>query len=182
MFAPQSISSRLDNTKCTKMALVHDMAELLVGDITPVDNVAKSEKSRRESDTMDYLCQNLLSGVEEGRQGHEIRELWQEYEDSQTFESKFVHDVDKVELLLQMVEYERSREGQLDLGEFERVAKKVELAEVQAWCSEILAERKAFWESIGTEPSHGQNIGKAEEAMHDKYYAKPGHQQIEGGL
>lgn len=30
------------------MALVHDMAECIVGDITPSDNVSKEEKYRRE--------------------------------------------------------------------------------------------------------------------------------------
>ena len=31
-----------------KIALVHDMAESIVGDIAPMDNVSKEEKHRRE--------------------------------------------------------------------------------------------------------------------------------------
>lgn len=31
------------------MALVHDMAESIVGDIAPADNIPKSEKLRRET-------------------------------------------------------------------------------------------------------------------------------------
>uniref|UniRef100_A0A8C4QVJ6 HD domain containing 2 n=1 Tax=Eptatretus burgeri TaxID=7764 RepID=A0A8C4QVJ6_EPTBU len=34
--------------RCMKMALVHDMAEALVGDITPADNIPAHEKHRRE--------------------------------------------------------------------------------------------------------------------------------------
>jgi len=34
--------------RCIRMALVHDLSESLVGDITPYDNVSKEEKSRRE--------------------------------------------------------------------------------------------------------------------------------------
>jgi putative hydrolase of HD superfamily len=34
-------------------------------------------------------------------------EAWPEYKDSETLESKFVHDVEKIELVLQMVEYVR---------------------------------------------------------------------------
>ncbi len=49
MFAPPSLAPRLDLPKCMKMCLIHDMAELLVGDITPVDGVAKPEKNRREA-------------------------------------------------------------------------------------------------------------------------------------
>lgn len=34
--------------RCIKLALVHDMAECIVGDIAPADNVSKAEKHRRE--------------------------------------------------------------------------------------------------------------------------------------
>jgi putative hydrolases of HD superfamily len=118
MFAPPSLSSKINIPHCSKMALVHDMAEALVGDITPVDGVDKHEKNRRESTTMDYFTSSLLGKVNGGLTGQELKAIWQEYEDSETLESKFVHDVDKLELVLQMVEYERVYEHKLDLGEF----------------------------------------------------------------
>lgn len=34
--------------RCIKLALVHDMAECIVGDIAPADNISKAEKHRRE--------------------------------------------------------------------------------------------------------------------------------------
>lgn len=170
MLAPPSLSSRLDVPRCTKMALIHDMAESLVGDITPVDGVSKSEKSRREEETMDYLCRGLLGNVAGGVQGEEIRAVWREYEESLTTEAKFVHDVDKLELMLQMVEYERAHEGRVDLGEFSRVARRIELPEMKAWAAEILAERKAFWESIEKTASDGMN-GVSEEQL-EEYYGK----------
>lgn len=136
------------------MALVHDMAECLVGDITPKDGVPKEEKSRREATTMDYLTAKLLGAVHGGVQGREIREVWQEYEDSETLEAKFVHDVDKMELLLQMVEYERRGEGKLDLGEFLGVAEKIELEEMKGWCREVLVEREELWRDMGIRPGN----------------------------
>jgi putative hydrolases of HD superfamily len=145
MFAPPSLSSKLNIPHCSKMALVHDMAEALVGDITPVDGVAKHEKNRRESTTMDYFTNSLLGKVNGGITGQELKDIWQEYEDSETLESKFVHDVDKLELVLQMVEYERVHERELDLGEFSWVAGRIVLPEVKAWAGEILKEREAFW-------------------------------------
>lgn len=174
MLCPPSLASRLDLARCTKMALVHDMAEALVGDITPVDGVAKSEKSRREADTMDYLCSSLLGNVHGGVVGKQIREVWQEYEDSQTLESHFVHDVDKMELLLQMVEYERGGNGQLDLGEFSRVAKRIELPEVVEWASELLTERREFWAQYGKQPSGVQDIDEELKKMQDDYYRGSG--------
>ena len=170
LLCPPSLSSKLDIPKCTKMALIHDMAESLVGDITPVDGVAKSEKSRREAETMDYLCNDLLGNVHAGVPGQQMREIWQEYEDAETMESKFVHDVDKMELLLQMMEYERSHEGRVDLGEFSRVAKRILLPEVQAWAKELLVEREQFWAGHGKKPTGVRDISEETKRQQDEYY------------
>jgi putative hydrolases of HD superfamily len=145
MCCPPSLKSKVNMEKCMKMCLIHDMAESLVGDITPVDGVSKPEKSRREAETMDYLSKNLLGKVHGGLAGQEIREIWQEYEDSKTLDSHFVHDIDKVELLCQMIEYEKRADRKLDLGEFAYVATKVVLPETQEWAQEILRERDEFW-------------------------------------
>ncbi|KAL2356533.1 HD domain-containing protein [Cryomyces antarcticus] len=170
MLAPASLTSRLNIPRCTQMALVHDMAESLVGDITPVDGVLKAEKSRRETATMSYLCGDLLGKVGGGVAGEEMRAVWQEYEDGETLEARFVHDVDKMELLLQMMEYERAAQGTLDLGEFAWVAKRIELPEVRAWCEELLKERGEFWRGVGRTLGGGQEVDAEKEAQHVEYY------------
>lgn len=175
MLAPASLTSRLDLFKCMKMCLIHDMAESLVGDITPADGVPKMEKIRRETSTMDYITQRLLGNVQGGASnvGTEIRTLWQEHEDSETLESQFVQDIDKVELLLQMVEYERRGGGKVDLSEFTYVATKVSLPETKAWAEEILKERDEVWG--GKKLADGE-AGEASSAslqikkMQDQYY------------
>ncbi|GAB5571866.1 5'-deoxynucleotidase HDDC2 isoform X1 [Prionailurus iriomotensis] len=40
----------LNKDRCIRLALVHDMAECIVGDIAPADNIPKEEKHRREED------------------------------------------------------------------------------------------------------------------------------------
>lgn len=181
MLCPPALASRLDLARCSKMALIHDMAELLVGDITPVDGVTKTEKSRREAETMDYLTKAALGNVHGGTAGQQMRDVWQEYEDSKTLESLFVHDVDKMELLLQMVEYERSHQGQVDLGEFSRVAKRIVLPEVQQWASELLAERQAFWsERVGKQPTGVRDISEEMKQKQDAYYGN-GHDATVNG-
>jgi putative hydrolase of HD superfamily len=45
--------------------------------------------------------------------GKEINDIWREYEDIETLESKFIHDVDKIELVLQMLDYKRVHEHKL---------------------------------------------------------------------
>ena len=171
MFAPASLSSRINIPHCTKMALVHDMAEALVGDITPVDGVAKHEKNRREATTMDYFTSSLLGRVDGGLAGEDIRAIWQEYEDSETLDSKFVHDVDKLELILQMVEYERAHEHKLDLGEFSWVSSRIELPEVKAWGAEVLKEREEFW-GDREHGSYDENRPPADQKLKEKmeYY------------
>ena len=153
------------------MALIHDMAESLVGDITPVDGVSKIEKCRRETETMDYLCKGLLGGVDGGVQGKHIREIWQEYEDGETLESKFVHDVDKMELLLQMMEYERTHQGRIDLGEFSHVATRIVLPEVQVWAEELLARRVMFWAGHGKEAGGAVQSEETKKQL-EEYYGK----------
>lgn len=155
MLAPASLSTRLDLAHCTEIALVHDMAESIVGDITPMDGVPKEEKMRREAETMDYLCsgEGLLGKWGQGLQGKKILDAFVEYEENKTLASQFVHDVDKLELLLQMVEYEREKKGSADLGEFSQTAKSIKLEEMKEWCREILRERVEFWKGLGEEPS-----------------------------
>ncbi|XP_074368695.1 uncharacterized protein LOC141708804 isoform X2 [Apium graveolens] len=92
----------INRDKCIKMAIVHDIAEAIVGDITPSDGVPKEEKSRREQEALDHMCK-LLGG---GPRAKEIHELWREYEEASSEEAKVVKDFDKVEMILQALEYE----------------------------------------------------------------------------
>ncbi|CAK7338107.1 unnamed protein product [Dovyalis caffra] len=109
----------IDRDKCIKMAIVHDIAEAIVGDITPSDGVPKAEKSRKEREALEHMCK-LLGGESRAK---EMSELWNEYEDNSTLEAKIVKDFDKkkqvtmeVEMILQALEYE-NEQGK-DLEEF----------------------------------------------------------------
>lgn len=139
-----SSDEKLDISRCVKIALVHDMAESLVGDITPADvNVSKQEKHCRELATMEYL-KNLLSPVNAGA-AQEIFELWNEYENLSSPEAIFVKDVDKFELMVQTLEYERIHKDK-DLNRFLTVREQIKTAQVSDWADGILEERKQLWE------------------------------------
>ncbi|KAG5532588.1 hypothetical protein RHGRI_027026 [Rhododendron griersonianum] len=77
---------------CIKMAIVHDIAEAIVGDITPSDGVPKEEKSRREQEALNEMCEVLGGGL----RAEEIKELWAEYENNSSVEANLVKDFDKV--------------------------------------------------------------------------------------
>ncbi|KAJ2856034.1 hypothetical protein GGI22_003937, partial [Coemansia erecta] len=73
----------LDRNRCIKMAIVHDIAESLVGDITPYDGISKEQKRKMEEDGMHQLVQTL-GGSEHAL---EIQALWREYEAGETSEA-----------------------------------------------------------------------------------------------
>ncbi|KAG9148732.1 hypothetical protein Leryth_013413 [Lithospermum erythrorhizon] len=137
----------VNRDKCIKMAIVHDLAEAIVGDIAPSDGVPKAEKSRLEREALDHMCK-LLGG---GASADEIRELWMEYEANASPEAKVVKDLDKVEMILQALEYEKGNplihsifqyQGK-DLEEFfESTAGKFQTDLGKAWAKEIASRRK----------------------------------------
>uniref|UniRef100_G3MQS3 5'-deoxynucleotidase HDDC2 n=1 Tax=Amblyomma maculatum TaxID=34609 RepID=G3MQS3_AMBMU len=86
----------VNKDKCIRMALVHDMGECIVGDITPTCGVSKEEKFRRESEAMDSLAR-LVDNVSAA----EFKSLWEEYEAQSSPESKVVKDLDMFDMILQ---------------------------------------------------------------------------------
>lgn len=85
-----------------KIALAHDLAEAIVGDITPHDGVSADEKHTRERKVMTEIRDEL--GDEAGQ---ELFELWHEYEQGKTPEAVVVKQFDKLEMLIQADEYEK---------------------------------------------------------------------------
>lgn len=102
----------LDRQKCLQMALIHDLAESIIGDITPHCGIPDEEKHRREEAAMKELC-GLI-----GPAGVEICALFDEYENQSTPEAKFVKDLDRFDLLLQAYEYEQRDDAPGLLQEF----------------------------------------------------------------
>nr|XP_023895709.1 HD domain-containing protein 2 isoform X1 [Quercus suber]XP_023895710.1 HD domain-containing protein 2 isoform X2 [Quercus suber] len=127
----------LDRDKCIKIAIVHDIAEAIVGDITPSDGISKAEKSQREREALDHMCK-LLGG---GSRAQEIGELWLEYEENSSPEAKIVKDLDKVEMILQALEYENEQGKDLDEF-FQSTAGKFQTELGKAWALEIASRRR----------------------------------------
>jgi putative hydrolase of HD superfamily len=97
---PKNPVHGIDRDHCVAMALAHDLAESIVGDITPHDAVEPAEKHRREEAAMRELAANLGDD--------EVLKLWQEFEQGQTEEAKCVRDLDVIEMAHQARVYERS--------------------------------------------------------------------------
>ncbi|ORY93436.1 HD domain-containing protein [Syncephalastrum racemosum] len=126
----------LDQNKCIKMAIVHDLAEATVGDITPHAGVSKEDKYEMEKNAMQDF-QALLGDTDTAR---EIAALWQEYEDASTKEALLVKDLDKFEMIVQALEYEKSDNKSLQ-GFFDSTQGKFNHPTVKAWAEALYAER-----------------------------------------
>ncbi|KAF9362768.1 HD domain-containing protein 2 [Mortierella sp. NVP85] len=127
----------VNKNRCIKMAIVHDLAESLVGDITPYDGVTVEDKHTREKNAMHHLCHELLGWT---AQAQEIFSLWEEYEVAATPEALLVKDFDKFEMIMQALEYEQSENTVLE-DFFAGTRGKFKHPMVTAWVNELDAER-----------------------------------------
>jgi putative hydrolase of HD superfamily len=116
---------RLNLNKIFKMSLIHDICEVYAGDTTPYDTLIPKnrkrikeitnrwptffkrekeknyyEKYKRECKALKELVKNLPPHLK-----REIKNLWIDYEKGFTREGRFVRQLDRVENLLQALEY-----------------------------------------------------------------------------
>ena len=99
----------LDRDKVVHMALVHDLGEVYAGDLTPHDGVSAADKHRREAQSIRQITDKLPHG-------DDYAALWREYEEQATQAAELVRQVDRLEMGLQALVYER--QGLADLSEF----------------------------------------------------------------
>ena len=132
-----------DQNKCIKMALVHDLAEATVGDITPHCGVSDDDKHTKELNAMTDLTSKLTSlGGGSSVTGQEILDLWKEYEEGTSNEAKLVKDMDKLEMILQALEYENDGQNKKSLdGFFDSTRGKWRTSIGEAWGKEIESRR-----------------------------------------
>ena len=104
---PQTLPCNLNLEHVLKLCLVHDLPEVIVGDLTPQDDV--STKSEDERTAMEHLAPEWVS-------------LFDEYENQTTPEAVFVKSLDKLDMALQAKVY--MNRSELDLEQFIESAKK----------------------------------------------------------
>lgn len=75
IFAPLSLSLKINITCYIKIALIYNIAKALVRDITPIDEVKRNEKNRQEEITINYFINNLLRKVNSKTIGKEIKDI-----------------------------------------------------------------------------------------------------------
>ena len=116
---------RLRLERVIKMALIHDLCEVYAPDLTPYDPLLPKDQNKimevlkrwpkftpslkvqsyKKKYKLENLALNKLVSKLASNIKSEIRNLWLDYEKGLTREGRFVHQVDKVENLLQGLEY-----------------------------------------------------------------------------
>ncbi len=104
----------LDRGRALAIAVIHDLAEVRVGDITPHDGVPAEEKRARELAALSGMLAPL------GPRGRELTALWREYEDGSSPEGRFVKACDKLDMALQARRYSAAQG--VETGDFIRSA------------------------------------------------------------
>ncbi|MFA5933507.1 MAG: HD domain-containing protein [Microgenomates group bacterium] len=105
-----SNKSDVNQNTVIKMALIHDLAESLVGDLTPFDTITPKEKSHLEEEAFKKLCSDIDNG-------DELLGLFREYEEGITPEARFTKRLDKLEMMFQAHEYNQDQPN-VDLRSF----------------------------------------------------------------
>lgn len=87
--------SEIDRLRAVEIAIVHDLPEVRVGDITPHDGIPTTEKHRREQE----------AAIAMFAEHPDLLDRWHEYQDGTTPEAIFVKDCDKLDMAIQAVRY-----------------------------------------------------------------------------
>ncbi|GKS67604.1 oxetanocin [Nitrosarchaeum sp.] len=89
--------------KILKIILLHDLAESIIGDITP-QQISKERKIELENNAMEEILSNLPDKIQK-----QYNNFWIEYQLNHSKEAQLVHQIDKLEMALQAKIY--SNEG-----------------------------------------------------------------------
>lgn len=99
----------LDRGRLLAMAILHDLAEVHVGDITPHDGVPRAEKKRREAAAAARLFADHP----------QLAAIWSEAEAGVTAEARFLKSMDVLDLHLQAERYAASGHDTSEFGRAE---------------------------------------------------------------
>lgn len=91
--------TNLDINKVVKMLVIHEIGEVVIGDITPFDNITPQEKMEKEHEAIKEVLGDLIKK-------DEFYLLLLEFDDKKTKEAVFAHHCDKLEADIQAKVYQ----------------------------------------------------------------------------
>jgi putative hydrolase of HD superfamily len=103
MITAQELRLDINSDHAIKIALVHDLAEAITGDIDAIQ-VAEGKFSKADKKQGEQAAIAQLMSALPPTTAKEIGNLWHEYDQCTTREAKFIKALDKIETLTQLVE------------------------------------------------------------------------------
>jgi putative hydrolase of HD superfamily len=105
--------SNVDKAKVMQIAVVHDLAEAIAGDIVPPEysGISEQQKFNIEKGALQEILSHLHGSVVD----QQLESLWYEYEHKATTEGRLVKEIDKLEMVIQAFEYEKAQKIKLDV-------------------------------------------------------------------
>ncbi len=88
-----------DINKVIQMLILHELGEVIIGDITPYDNITPEEKAEKEHEAMKDILGNLIMK-------DEYLSLLLEFDEKKSNEAIFAHHCDKLEADIQAKVYQ----------------------------------------------------------------------------
>ena len=105
LFLADAYFPQMDRMKVVLMGLLHDFGEIYAGDIVP-GKMSLADKHELERKSVERVFSRLPKG-------QEYLAVWQEFEDGQTPEAKYVKEIDRLEMGLQASVYESEKMADL---------------------------------------------------------------------
>lgn len=84
-----------DLQKVIQMVLIHDLVEIIVGDVLIYDTEARKEQAEKEQKAAVEIFSQLPD-----EQGNEFLSIWREFEEGETIESRFAKSLDRLQPIL----------------------------------------------------------------------------------
>lgn len=126
----------MDYEKLLKMALLHDIAEIKTGDITPYDNISFEDRKEREHRAITEIFNN-------SPHSQIYIDLLREYTEQKSVEAKLVKNIDKLEMALTAVEYQ-NKHHDLNLTEFlDEAERQIKIPEISDLFKKLRKRGKA---------------------------------------
>ena len=105
------VSPKVNREKVLRMVLAHELGEIYAGDIIPGDQVAPDEKHRLEQAGLQRVIGRLSTG-------YEFAALWDEFEAGISDEARLVRQLDRLEMALQALVYEKQGYDSSSMSKF----------------------------------------------------------------
>jgi len=121
----------VDTSRLVKMLLIHDLGEIETGDITPHESISKEEKRKMEKKAIEKLFGSL-------EEKEELLELWWEFETGEDREAKIARDIDKLEMILQALDYKEEYTEKDFSGFFPEREKGFETQEIREISNDLI--------------------------------------------